>query len=33
VVGNLIMALARSAIFDQQKPMSVALLTSPRFYY
>jgi hypothetical protein len=33
VVGNLIMALARSAIFDSQKPMSVALLTSPRFYH
>src|ERR1700730_9063788 len=27
------MALARSAIFDSQKPMSVALLTSSRFYH
>jgi hypothetical protein len=27
VVGNLTMAVAPSAIFDSQKPMSVALLT------
>jgi len=30
---RLAMALARSAMFDSQKPKSVALLTSPRFYH
>jgi hypothetical protein len=33
VIGNLIVALARHAIFDSRKPMSVALLTSPSFYH